>query len=609
MKIVHSIVFMFLLITQIKTTIISPTSQQKNIQKTQNAQKNPKDKRKLFDLAGGFADAFEDAGKEMQSGFDEAADNATSLGKDYDTMKNTFEQGAKDIEAGAATAGSDITGGFNEGLSSIGQGFQDATDPNWDFQEPEHPESKHHEPEHHKTEEGESWYPGKHIGEWMSGDGHGKQGDGESGWYPGKHLGDWMGGHFGDGGLFDFGDLADISLQKDSHILHDHNYHKGGKAYHHISGDHYGIHFDEDTEEEHLHNFKKISGDLAAYEEEYIACIDDISDFNFREDEIEGCVGPNFIKLLLDVKYETYKIISKADAKVREYFVHYCYIPAGEDIGFSKACDLMEKDLLDLLWGCLDFLEILSINQEKYLNEYTKIELERFQEITNGLVGFSKEYFDLLDEIDAHKEVTLLRIKNHIDDRTKLIITNAKLDPENAPQPKIVKHYIQLEEKVSDPNFVVTEKLPHYPVEGKPEEPLSTDFAALEENEEEQEEPLHSEEILEEGHEHHENQDHNEYDGEELEHFEEDPIERRTSDRRRRLSFSEKDNRYRFLNSGGKYSGLNSLHGSRRLNMRRNADSMKAKYRKWLGSLGKMKGGKGNYQNIHTHFSKQKAKQ
>ena len=31
---------------------------------------------------------------------------------------------------------------------------------------------------------------------------------------------------------------------------------------------------------------------------------------------------------------------------------------------------------------------------------------------------FSEEFFELLDEIDNHKEVTLLRIKNLIDDRT-----------------------------------------------------------------------------------------------------------------------------------------------------------------------------------------------
>jgi len=37
------------------------------------------------------------------------------------------------------------------------------------------------------------------------------------------------------------------------------------------------------------------------------------------------------------------------------------------------------------------------------------------------LENFRNEFFDLINEVDDHKEVTLLRIKTLIDDRTALI--------------------------------------------------------------------------------------------------------------------------------------------------------------------------------------------
>ena len=36
--------------------------------------------------------------------------------------------------------------------------------------------------------------------------------------------------------------------------------------------------------------------------------------------------------------------------------------------------------------------------------------------------NFAIEFFELLDEIDSHKEITLLRIKTLIDDRTRSIV-------------------------------------------------------------------------------------------------------------------------------------------------------------------------------------------
>ena len=59
--------------------------------------------------------------------------------------------------------------------------------------------------------------------------------------------------------------------------------------------------------------------------------------------------------------------------------------------------------------------------------------LEKFQ-------NFATEFFELLDEVDSHKEVTLLRLKELIDDRTKIVMAMEEENPET--QTKTVEHEI-----------------------------------------------------------------------------------------------------------------------------------------------------------------------
>lgn len=44
------------------------------------------------------------------------------------------------------------------------------------------------------------------------------------------------------------------------------------------------IHFEDDSEGEHLRNFKKISDDLKIIEQAYASCIRDIPDSEYTED-------------------------------------------------------------------------------------------------------------------------------------------------------------------------------------------------------------------------------------------------------------------------------------------------------------------------------------
>lgn len=91
------------------------------------------------------------------------------------------------------------------------------------------------------------------------------------------------------------------------------------------------IHFEDNSETEHLRNFKKISEDLKVFEDEYSDCLKEIPNNAYTEESIEGCVGKNFLKVMIDIKYEIMKILSRGDQTVREILIDRCYMEAGED--------------------------------------------------------------------------------------------------------------------------------------------------------------------------------------------------------------------------------------------------------------------------------------
>jgi hypothetical protein len=224
---------------------------------------------------------------------------------------------------------------------------------------------------------------------------------------------------------------------------------------------HATIAFDNNSEEEHMRNLIKVSEDLKVYEEEYSACIKEIPDEEYCEDKIDECVGKNFIKVVLDIKYETLKTMARADTKIRQIFIHSCYEAAGTNEEFSVGCDNMERDTLDLTWNGLDFVQLLEINRDKYLKEYGKVPAANFKQAIDELTQLSKELFQILDEIDAHKEVTILRLKTLIDDRTKLLLEEAKLHPDLI-KPATIHHTIEITEQISGGDSVKVHELPNH---------------------------------------------------------------------------------------------------------------------------------------------------
>ena len=185
------------------------------------------------------------------------------------------------------------------------------------------------------------------------------------------------------------------------------------------------VEFIDLTNYEHLRNFRAISGNLKAYEEEYIECLGGIPLLEFDEDAVDECVGRNFIKVLIDIKYVTMKTMSVGDSKIRNFMITWCFDIALEtdkvdQEEFITGCDILEKDVLNMLWTGLSFVEIIETNREKYLSEYSNIPENIFEDLWDQIKPFSHEFFELLNEIDSHKEVTIIRLKNYIDDRHKM---------------------------------------------------------------------------------------------------------------------------------------------------------------------------------------------
>lgn len=228
----------------------------------------------------------------------------------------------------------------------------------------------------------------------------------------------------------------------------------------------YEINFANLTENEHLENFKKISADLKLYEDEYKDCIKSIPDENYSQKRIDECVGPNFMKVMLDIRYETMRVISKADSRIKYFFLEKCYKKAGTNEEFARACDLFEADVLDLMWNGFDFIKLTELNKRKYTYDYAKLEMTIFKELLDYLEPIKDEFFELFNEIFAHKQVTLLRIKTLIDDRTKIIVAEARRDP-TLVQPKIITHNVEIEQSVEGQNVQDYKDLPKQQIGGQ----------------------------------------------------------------------------------------------------------------------------------------------
>ena len=74
----------------------------------------------------------------------------------------------------------------------------------------------------------------------------------------------------------------------------------------------------------------------------------------------------------------------------------------------------------------MHFEELVHANNLKYTENEGEMPKPLFKHIRENLIAFATEFFELVDEVHNHKEVTILRLKTLIDDRTKLIVAEAR---------------------------------------------------------------------------------------------------------------------------------------------------------------------------------------
>lgn len=205
------------------------------------------------------------------------------------------------------------------------------------------------------------------------------------------------------------------------------------------------ISFEVNTEAERMQNYRRITYDLKVYEGEYTTCITEIASDAYSQEAIDACTGRDLIKVALDIKYVTMRTMSKMDTKIRGIFVENCFKPYLEDELVVNGCDVMERDALNLMWAGLHFYQIIEANKQKYLFEYSHVPFDVYENLLGRLTEVGGEFFELLNEIDNHKEVTILRIKTLINDRWKLVRDDR--DSAGPITPKI-SHVIEIEQPV-----------------------------------------------------------------------------------------------------------------------------------------------------------------
>ena len=172
----------------------------------------------------------------------------------------------------------------------------------------------------------------------------------------------------------------------------------------------------------HDSNYIKIADELKTYEAAYEACINHLSDNDFSDENVDACVGINYNYIYDDVDYVKSKLLARGDSAVRDFMIKNCYTVAGVDLVLSNACDLVEKDVINLLWNELNYASLLDYHRNKYMFEHSFMAEDIFNKILGDLTIIQKETGSLLAELYDHRQLTLDSLEKVISTRTSEIL-------------------------------------------------------------------------------------------------------------------------------------------------------------------------------------------
>ena len=200
-------------------------------------------------------------------------------------------------------------------------------------------------------------------------------------------------------------------------------------------------------EETHIQNFKQISVEFAIIEHSYKTCLDEIPDRLFSDIEVNNCVGKDLSYIRNDADFIQRKLFGKVESMIRPIFVAHCYEYSGLDEEALTSCDLLEKDVLNLLWAGMDYPGTVYRFIEKYCRQRGRIPYDHFNAILNSLEKLYSEQEELVIEMLSHRDFIIQQIQNDIDDKISVIQIKRK-DGFHSTAPLMRKHKIEVVEKI-----------------------------------------------------------------------------------------------------------------------------------------------------------------
>lgn len=168
-------------------------------------------------------------------------------------------------------------------------------------------------------------------------------------------------------------------------------------------------------------SYMGIASELRAYQEAYIDCLERLSDLDFSQANIEKCVGKDSRFVSDDADYFKLRILARVDSIIQTQMVEGCFKVAGTDLVFSGACDLLQKDVLNLVWAELNYHALVDYHRNKYTFRSAMLPQETLDSLVAELEPLYKKQVDLLVETYDHKTLTLQRIRDYVADRFEFL--------------------------------------------------------------------------------------------------------------------------------------------------------------------------------------------
>lgn len=157
-------------------------------------------------------------------------------------------------------------------------------------------------------------------------------------------------------------------------------------------------------------------------------CIDNIEPDNFNESLVNSCLGVNYAKINNYFQYSKKQILSDINDRIELTITAKCYEQAGINTLLAYGCDILIKDVLDLLWAGYNFFDITYDNWKKYTEEYSVMPHAMFSELLSMLKKLQAISGRFHKEVYDHRSGMILALKDYVELRTRNIEATQNLN-------------------------------------------------------------------------------------------------------------------------------------------------------------------------------------